>query len=48
MEFFKKTPSIPFMEKRFWAYALSTVLILGSIVSLAVRGLNFEIGRAHV
>lgn len=43
MEFFKKTPSIPFMEKRFWAYALSTVLILGSIVSLAVRGLNFGI-----
>lgn len=43
MEFFKKTPSIPFMEKRFWAYALSTILIVGSIVSLATRGLNFGI-----
>lgn len=43
MEFFKKTPSIPFMEKRFWAYAISVVLILGSIVSLATRGLNFGI-----
>lgn len=43
MEFFKKTPSIPFMEKRFWAYAVSVVLILGSIVSLATRGLNFGI-----
>lgn len=43
MEFFKKTPAVPFMEKRFWAYALSTFLILGSIVSLATRGLNFGI-----
>jgi len=43
MEFFKKTPAIPFMEKRFWAYALSTFLIVGSIVSLATRGLNFGI-----
>lgn len=43
MEFFKKTPSIPFMERRFWAYAVSVVLILGSIVSLATRGLNFGI-----
>jgi len=43
MEFFKKTTSIPFMEKRFWAYALSVFLILGSIVSLAVKGLNLGI-----
>jgi len=43
MEFFKKTPAVPFMEKRFWAYALSTVLIVGSIISLATRGLNFGI-----
>lgn len=43
MEFFKKTPTIPFMEKRFWAYAVSAVLILGSIASLAIRGLNFGI-----
>lgn len=43
MEFFKKTTSIPFMEKRFWAYALSAFLILGSIVSLATKGLNLGI-----
>jgi len=43
MEFFKKTPSLPFMEKRRWAYAVSAILILGSIVSLATRGLNFGI-----
>lgn len=43
MEFFKKTPSVPFMEKRRWAYALSAFLIIGSIVSLATRGLNFGI-----
>jgi preprotein translocase subunit SecF len=43
MEFFKKTTTLPFMEKRFWAYGLSAFLILGSIVSLATRGLNFGI-----
>jgi preprotein translocase subunit SecF len=43
MEFFKKTPQIPFMEKRRWAYALSLFLIVGSIVSLATRGLNWGI-----
>ena len=43
MEFFKKTPAIPFMEKRFWAYAVSAFLILGSIVMLATRGLNLGI-----
>ena len=43
MEFFKKTPSIPFMEKRKWAYVLSAILIVGSIISLATRGLNLGI-----
>ena len=43
MEFFRKTPQIPFMEKRRWAYALSLFLIVGSIVSLATRGLNWGI-----
>ncbi|HEY5807719.1 MAG TPA: protein translocase subunit SecF, partial [Povalibacter sp.] len=43
MEFFRKTPSVPFMEKRRWAYVLSTILIVGSIVSLATRGLNLGI-----
>jgi preprotein translocase subunit SecF len=43
MEFFKKTPTIPFMEKRFWAYAVSVILILGSLLLLLTRGLNFGI-----
>lgn len=43
MEFFKQTPRIPFMAKRRWFYALSTILIVGSIVSLATRGLNWGI-----
>lgn len=43
MEFFKKTPNLPFMEKRYWAYTLSAILIVGSIISLATRGLNFGI-----
>ncbi len=43
MEFFRKTPNIAFMQNRVWCYGISTVLILGSIVLLAVRGLNFGI-----
>lgn len=43
MEFFKKTPRIPFMAQRRWFYALSTLLIVGSMVSLAIRGLNLGI-----
>lgn len=43
MEFFKKTPSIPFMENRRWAYIFSTILIVGSIVLVFVRGLNLGI-----
>jgi preprotein translocase subunit SecF len=43
MEYFKKTPTIPFMEKRFWAYAVSVILILGSLLLLLTRGLNFGI-----
>ena len=43
MEFFKQTPRIPFMAKRHWFYTLSAVLIVGSIVSLATRGLNWGI-----
>jgi preprotein translocase subunit SecF len=43
MEFFKHTPRIPFMANRRWFYALSVLLIVGSIVSLATRGLNWGI-----
>ena len=43
MEFFRKTPNIAFMQNRVWCYCISAVLILGSIILLAVRGLNFGI-----
>jgi preprotein translocase subunit SecF len=43
MEFFKQTPRIAFMANRRWFYALSAVLIVGSMVSLATRGLNWGI-----
>ena len=40
MEFFRRTPSIDFIGKRKISYVISAVLILGSFVLLAVRGLN--------
>jgi preprotein translocase subunit SecF len=43
MEFFKKTPNIPFMETRRWWYAVSIILCLASILLLATRGLNLGI-----
>lgn len=43
MEFFKKTPSIPFMASRKWCYAISAVLMVASFVSIATRGMNFGI-----
>lgn len=43
MEFFKQTPRIPFMANRRWFYVMSVLLIVGSIVSLATRGLNWGI-----
>jgi len=43
MEFFHKVTRIRFMEKRKAWYAVSAVLILGSILAVAVRGLNFGI-----
>jgi len=43
MEFFRRTPSIDFIGKRKISYVISAVLILGSFVLLAVRGLNFGI-----
>lgn len=43
MEFFKKTPTFPFMASRRWCYAVSVVLILSSCALLATRGLNWGI-----
>jgi preprotein translocase subunit SecF len=43
MEFFHKKTSYPFMGTRRRWYAVSAVLIIGSLLSLAVQGLNFGI-----
>lgn len=43
MEFFKPDSRFAFMGTRKLWYALSALLILGSLVSLAVRGLNYGI-----
>ena len=43
MEFFKRKTSIPFMATRRWSYGISASLIVGSLLLLAVRGLNFGI-----
>ena len=43
MEFFKKKTSIRFMDARRWSYAMSGILIVGSLLLLAVRGLDFGI-----
>jgi preprotein translocase subunit SecF len=43
MEFFKKVSSFPFMTTRKFWYGLSAVLIVGSLVSLATRGLNLAV-----
>jgi preprotein translocase subunit SecF len=43
MEFFRKKTSIRFMAMRRWSYAVSGILIVGSLLLLAVRGLNLGI-----
>ena len=43
MEFFKKKTSIRFMGTRRWSYTVSGILIVGSLLLLAVRGLNLGI-----
>jgi preprotein translocase subunit SecF len=43
MEFFKRTPSLDFMGKRKVTYVISVLLMIGSLVLLAVRGLNLGI-----
>jgi preprotein translocase subunit SecF len=43
MEFFRKVTHYPFMATRRRWYAVSAVLILGSLAALGVRGLNFGI-----
>jgi preprotein translocase subunit SecF len=43
VEFFRKKTSYPFMAKRRAWYVVSAVLILGSLLALTVRGINFGI-----
>lgn len=43
MEFFHKATHFRFMEKRRLWYVFSALLIIGSIIAVAVRGLNFGI-----
>lgn len=43
MELFKRTPRIRFLERRRYWYAVSALVIIGSIVAVAIRGLNFGI-----
>lgn len=43
MEFFRRTPNIDFMGKRRVTYVISALLMLGSFVLLATRGLNLGI-----
>jgi preprotein translocase subunit SecF len=43
MEFFHKKTSYPFMATRKRWYVVSAILIVGSLLALAVRGLNFGI-----
>lgn len=43
MEFFKHATRIRFLQKRRYWYAVSALVIIGSIVAFATRGLNFGI-----
>jgi preprotein translocase subunit SecF len=43
LELFKRTPRIRFLERRRYWYAVSALVILGSIVAVVGRGLNFGI-----
>ena len=43
MEFFKRTPRIKFLGRRRYWYTVSVLLVVGSFVAVAVRGLNFGI-----
>ena len=43
MEFFKRTPRIKFLERRKYWYAVSTLLIVGSIALVFAHGLNFGV-----
>lgn len=43
MEFFKHSTRIRFLEKRRYWYAVSALVIIGSILAVVTRGLNFGI-----
>ena len=43
MEFFRKVPTIRFMELRRYWYVLSAAVVLGSIALVMLRGLNLTV-----
>jgi preprotein translocase subunit SecF len=43
MEFFKRTPSIDFLGKRRYTYVISSILMIGSLLLVLLRGLNLGI-----
>jgi preprotein translocase subunit SecF len=43
VEFLKKVPSIRFMALRRWWYVISAAVVVGSIVLVAARGLNYTV-----
>ncbi len=43
MEFFKRTPNIDFLGNRRYTYIISTILMVGSFLLIALRGLNLGI-----
>jgi preprotein translocase subunit SecF len=43
MEFFKKTPQIDFLGKRRYTYIISSILMIGSLLLVLLRGLNLGI-----
>lgn len=43
MEFFKRTPNIDFLGKRRFTYLVSGALMIGSLLLIALRGLNLGI-----
>jgi preprotein translocase subunit SecF len=43
MEFLKEVPAIRFMALRRWWYALSALVVLGSVVLVLARGLNLTV-----
>jgi preprotein translocase subunit SecF len=43
MEFFKRTPNVDFLGNRRYTYIISTILMIGSLLLVGLRGLNLGI-----